>query len=62
MNLVGICPACESMMYRRVNPAKLEEVREKLDITMPQARRHIDESGQLFVNGDLMQEVGSRAS
>jgi helix-turn-helix protein len=57
-NLVGICPACESMMYRRVNPAKLEEVRGKLDITMPQARRDIDESSQPSVNSDLMQEAG----
>lgn len=43
-NLVGICPDCESMMYRRVNLAKLEQVRGKLDITMPQALRHIAES------------------
>ena len=43
-NLVGICPNCESMMYRRVNLAKLEQVRGKLDITIPQALRHLDES------------------
>ena len=42
-SLVGICPTCEAMMYRRVNPAKLEPVRGKLDITMPQALRHIVE-------------------
>ena len=43
-NLIGICPSCESIMYRRVNPAKLEQIRGKLDITMPQALPHIDES------------------
>jgi phage terminase Nu1 subunit (DNA packaging protein) len=52
-NLVGICPSCESMMYRRVNLAKLDQVRGKLDITMAQALRHIDESTQSSVNSDL---------
>ena len=49
-NLVGICPNCESMMYRRVNLAKLEQVRGKLEITMAQAQPHIDESSGLSVN------------
>ena len=52
-NLIGICPCCESMMYRRVSLAKLEQVRGKLDITMPQALRHIGESAQPSVNSDL---------
>ena len=52
-NLVGICPSCESMIYRRVNPAKLEQVRGKLDITLPQALPHIAESAEPFVNSDL---------
>src|SRR5436190_22102320 len=56
-SLIGICPNCESMMYRRVNPAKLEQVWGKLDITMPQAQPHIDESLQPFVNSDLKQEA-----
>ena len=52
-NLVGICPCCESMMYRRVNLAKLEQVRGKLDITMPQALPHIGDSALPCVNSDL---------
>ena len=36
-NLIGICSGCETMMYRRVSRAKLEQVCGKLDITMPQA-------------------------
>lgn len=56
-NLIGICPCCESMIYRRVNPAKLEQIRGKLDITMPQALPHIDKSTQPSVNSDLEQEV-----
>ena len=30
-NLVGICPTCEAMIYRRVNPARLEQVRGRLE-------------------------------
>ena len=52
-NLIGICPGCESMMYQRVNLAKLALVRANLDVTMPQALPHIDESTQPCVNSDL---------
>ena len=52
-NLIAICPECEAMMYRRVSLAKLEQVRGKLDITMPQALPHIDESAQPSVNSDF---------
>ncbi len=41
------------MMYRRVSLAKLEQVRGKLDITLPQALPHIDESAEPSVNSDL---------
>ena len=52
-NLVAICSACETMIYRRVSLAKLEHVRGNLDITMPQALEHIGESAQPTVNSDL---------
>ena len=52
-NLVAICSACETMIYRRVSLAKLAHVRGKLDITMPQALEHIGESAQPTVNRDL---------
>ncbi len=52
-NLIGICPCCESMMYRRVNLARLAQVGANLDITMPQAPPHIDESPQPCVNSDF---------
>jgi hypothetical protein len=54
-NLIGICPNCESIMYRRVNLAKLEQVRGSLVITMTQALPHIGESSQPSVNSDLTQ-------
>lgn len=40
-NLIGICPSCESMMYRRVNFAKLVQLGAQLDITLMQALPHI---------------------
>ncbi len=52
-NLIAICPTCEALMNRRVSLAKLELIRGKLDITMPQALQHIDESFQPSVNSDL---------
>lgn len=52
-NLIAICSECEAMMYRRVSLVKLEQVRGKLDITMPQALPHIDESARPSVNSDL---------
>ena len=55
-SLIGICPDCETMMYRRVSLAKLDQVRGNLDITMPQALQHIVESNQPSVNSDLKQE------
>ncbi len=52
-NLTGICPDCDSMIYRCVSLAKLEQVRAKLDITFPQALKRISESNQSTVNSDL---------
>jgi hypothetical protein len=52
-NLIGICPSCESMMYRRTSLAKLGQVRANLDITMPQALLHIGDTAQPCVNSDL---------
>ena len=52
-NLIAICPDCNSIMNRRVSLAKLGQVRGKMDITFPQAMRHIVESIKPTVNSDL---------
>jgi len=52
-NLIAICSACETLMYRRVSLPKLEQIRGNLDITMPKALPHIDESAQPSVNSDF---------
>lgn len=36
-SLIGICPDCGVLMYRRVNVAKLHQIRGQLEITLPQA-------------------------
>ena len=54
-NLVGMCPCCESMMYRRVNFAKLVQVSANLDVTLPHALLRIGESHNPCVNSDLRQ-------
>ncbi len=56
-NLVGICPDCYTIMNRRVSLAKLGQVRGQMDITMPQALRHINESGDLTVIINFKQEA-----
>lgn len=43
-SLIGICPSCDCLMYRRVSLAKLDQVRGRLDVTLPQALSRIGES------------------
>ena len=50
--LRGICPTCDRMIYRRVNPLKLEAVRGDLDISVTQAQPRIEETAKLYVNCD----------
>ena len=52
-NLIAICPDCELIMNRRVNLAKIDDVKGKLDIMFPQALQHINESIKPTVNSDL---------
>lgn len=55
-NLVGICPACHTLMYRRVNLAKLDAARGNLEVSLPDGARRIDESGNPSVNHDFTRE------
>jgi len=50
--LQGICPDCNRMIYRRVNPQKLNAVRGDLEITVTQARPRIEETAKPTVNCD----------
>ena len=43
-SLIGICPSCECLMYRRVNVTRLDEVRGELEVSVRRAQSHIGES------------------
>jgi excisionase family DNA binding protein len=55
-NLVGICPACQTMVYRRVSYSRLEQVQGDLAVRLAGALEHIDESSKPSVNSDFKQE------
>jgi len=52
-NLFGICPDCGAGMNRNVNRTKLEQVRGKMEITIPQGIQRIVDTGQPPVNSDF---------
>jgi hypothetical protein len=52
-NLFGICPDCGAGMNRNVNPAKLEQVRGQMEITLPEGVPRIVDSEQPPVNSDF---------
>jgi hypothetical protein len=56
-NLRGICPECDRLIYRRVNLAKIGEVKGDLDITFTQRGPRIGEIGVPSVNSDSSEEV-----
>lgn len=50
--LQGICPDCGRLIYRRMNPQKLEAVRGDLDVTVTQAGARIEDTADPNVNCD----------
>ena len=54
-NLSAMCANCETMMNRRISLSKLKLFQAEMDITFPQALRHIGERYQPTVNSDLNQ-------
>ncbi len=50
--LRGICPDCDRMIYRRVNPQNLDAVIGKLDVTITLAQARIEEIAGPNVNCD----------
>ena len=59
-NMCGICPGCNRLVYRRVNLAKIDEIRGDLEITFTQPHARIRESGVPSVNCDSRKEVEAR--
>jgi hypothetical protein len=53
--LRGICPDCDRMIYRMVNPQKIASVRGDLDVTLTSAGARIEETTKPTVNCDSTQ-------
>ena len=54
-NLIGICPDCAGMIYRRVSRAKLTANQAILDISFSKAGRQVSVSDPPIVNSDFSQ-------
>jgi hypothetical protein len=52
-NLIAICPDCESMIYRQVSRAKLEQVCGKTNVTFSEVQGQVSETSESTVNSDL---------
>ncbi len=52
-NLIAICPACGTIMNRRVSLAKIEEICGNIDITFPEDLKHIVERIRPSLSCDL---------
>jgi hypothetical protein len=55
-NLIGICPDCNGMIYRRASRAKLPEIQGNLDITLAEAQRRVSETDPPSLNSDFSHE------
>jgi hypothetical protein len=55
--LVGICPSCNRLMYRRVSMARLPEVAGALDVHLTRAQPRIEDTAIPNVNCHLGHEV-----
>jgi hypothetical protein len=52
-NLSGICPDCDSLIFRRVSRAKLPQVRGKLEVTILEAEPRVGGIDSSTVDGDF---------
>ena len=52
-NLIGICPDCERLMYRRVSTARLDVASGNLDVLFVREKEHINERCKSSVNCDF---------
>jgi hypothetical protein len=52
-NIQGLCPDCGTLMNRRVNVTKLDEVRGDLDVLVTGGARHIGDGSRPSVNSDF---------
>lgn len=53
--MIGLCPTCEGIINKYFKLAQLEQIQSKLDITMPNALKHINKSTNLLSNSAFNQ-------
>mgnify|MGYP000084720048 CR=1 FL=1 len=51
--LIGLCPHCGCIINKFFSIAKLDQIKDKLDITLPKALKHINESTNPLLNSDF---------
>jgi len=51
--LIGLCPECGCIINKFFSIAKLDQIKDKLDITLPKALKHINESVNPPLNSDF---------
>ena len=51
--LIGLCPKCDCIINKFFSIAKLDQIKDKLDITFPKALKHINESTNPLLNSDF---------
>jgi len=51
--LIGLCPSCDGIINKYFSIANIEQVSDKLDITLPKALKHINKSINPLLNSDF---------
>ena len=51
--LIGLCPKCGCIINKFFSITKLDQINDKLDITLPKALKHINESINPLLNSDF---------
>jgi len=51
--LIGICPICTSMLYRQLNPSRIEAARGTLELCVRIGEAHIADTAEPTLNGDF---------
>ena len=56
-NLIGLCPACNTLMYRRISQSKIEVFASEMGFVLPLADLHIIDSPRPSANCDFNQGI-----
>jgi len=51
--LIGLCPSCNGIINKYVRVDQLAHIQSQLDIALPKALKHINESDKPLVNSDF---------